>query len=116
MTLFEVNEASSLIQSEANEDANIIFGTVIDDSMGDEIRITVIATGFDPKGRNYERAPEIPSTSGYSKRREDLAKPTFIRNRDEKTGEKHVVVRMGMINDDDNPDFETPAFLRKQMD
>ena len=116
MTLFEVNEASSLIQSEANEDANIIFGTVIDDSMGDEIRITVIATGFDPKGRNYEGVPELSSVSGYAKRREDFAKPTFIRNRDEKTGEKPVVIRMGMINDDDNPDFETPAFLRKQMD
>ena len=117
MTLFEVNEASSLIQSEANEDANIIFGTVIDDSMGDEIRITVIATGFDPKGRNYEGVPELSTGPGYStKRREDLAKPTFIRNRDEKTGEKPVVVRMGLINDDDNPDFETPAFLRKQMD
>ncbi|MBW2631091.1 MAG: cell division protein FtsZ [Deltaproteobacteria bacterium] len=116
MTLFEVNEASSLIQSEANEDANIIFGTVIDDSMEDEIRITVIATGFDPKGRTYERAPEISSVSGYARKREDLARPTFIRNRDEKTGEKPVVVRMGMINDDDNPDFETPAFLRKQAD
>ncbi|MEA3486868.1 MAG: cell division protein FtsZ, partial [Thermodesulfobacteriota bacterium] len=101
----------------ASEDANIIFGTVIDDSMEDEIRITVIATGFDPKGRNYERAPELSTVPGYAtKRREDLAKPTFIRNRDEKTGEKPVVVRMGMINDDDNPDFETPAFLRKQMD
>ncbi|MEA1970385.1 MAG: cell division protein FtsZ [Thermodesulfobacteriota bacterium] len=116
MTLFEVNEASSLIQSEASEDANIIFGTVIDDSMEDEIRITVIATGFDPKGRNYERAPEIPSVPGYARKREDLAKPTFIRNRDEKTGEKPVVVRMGVINDDDNPDFETPAFLRRQAD
>ena len=116
MTLFEVNEASSLIQKEAHEDANIIFGTVIDDSMEDEVRITVIATGFDSRGSNYKRTPEIPSVSGYARKREDLAKPTFIRNRDEKTGENPVVVRMGMINDDDNPDFETPAFLRRQAD
>ena len=47
MSLYEVNEASSLIQEEADEDANIIFGTVIDQNMQDEIRITVIATGFD---------------------------------------------------------------------
>ena len=47
MSLYEVNEASSLIQAEAHEDANIIFGTVIDENMEDEIRITVIATGFD---------------------------------------------------------------------
>lgn len=46
MTLHEVNEASKLIQEEAHEDANIIFGAVIDESMSDEIRVTVIATGF----------------------------------------------------------------------
>ncbi|MBX7148852.1 cell division protein FtsZ [bacterium] len=46
MTLFEVNEACKLIQEEAHEDANIIFGAVIDDRMKDEMRVTVIATGF----------------------------------------------------------------------
>lgn len=46
MTLFEVNEASKLIQQECHEDANIIFGTVIDESMKDAVRMTVIATGF----------------------------------------------------------------------
>ncbi|HEX2571696.1 MAG TPA: cell division protein FtsZ [Polyangia bacterium] len=47
LTLFEVNEASSLIQEAAHEDANIIFGSVIDANFTDEVRITVIATGFD---------------------------------------------------------------------
>ena len=46
LKLSEVNEASSIIQSAAHEDANIIFGAVQDDGMGDEIKITVIATGF----------------------------------------------------------------------
>jgi cell division protein FtsZ len=46
LALHEINDASSLIQEEAHEDANIIFGAVIDESMGDELRITVIATGF----------------------------------------------------------------------
>ncbi len=46
MTLFEVNEASSLIHEAAHEDANIIFGSVIDEGMGDMLKITVIATGF----------------------------------------------------------------------
>src|SRR5262245_46064178 len=46
LALHEVNDASTLIQEEAHEDANIIFGAVIDETMGDEIRITVIATGF----------------------------------------------------------------------
>ncbi|MBI2212935.1 MAG: cell division protein FtsZ [Acidobacteria bacterium] len=47
MTLFEVNEAASIIQEAADEDANIIFGAVIDPKMKDEIKVTVIATGFD---------------------------------------------------------------------
>jgi len=47
LTLHEVNEASSLIEQAAHEDANIIFGSVIDANIGDEVRITVIATGFD---------------------------------------------------------------------
>ena len=47
LTLFEVNEAATLIQEAAHEDANIIFGSVIDASFVDEVRITVIATGFD---------------------------------------------------------------------
>jgi cell division protein FtsZ len=47
LSLYEVNEASTLITEAAHEDAEIIFGAVIDDTMGDEVRVTVIATGFD---------------------------------------------------------------------
>ncbi|MBV8733411.1 MAG: cell division protein FtsZ [Solirubrobacterales bacterium] len=45
--LFEVNEAAEIVQSAADSNSNIIFGAVIDDSLGDEVRVTVIATGFD---------------------------------------------------------------------
>ncbi|MFC5289214.1 cell division protein FtsZ [Actinokineospora guangxiensis] len=45
--LFEINESASLVQEAAHPEANIIFGTVIDDSLGDEVRVTVIAAGFD---------------------------------------------------------------------
>jgi cell division protein FtsZ len=48
--LFEINEAASLVQDAAHQDANIIFGTVIDDSLGDEVRVTVIAAGFEATG------------------------------------------------------------------
>jgi cell division protein FtsZ len=48
LKLSEVNEASTIIQSSAHEDANIIFGAVLDESLGDDIKITVIATGFRP--------------------------------------------------------------------
>jgi cell division protein FtsZ len=51
LTLHEVNEASTLIQNAAHEDANIIFGSVIDPNLSDEVRITVIATGFDRAGK-----------------------------------------------------------------
>lgn len=51
LSLFEVNEATTLITESAHEDAEIIFGAVVDDSMGDEIRVTVIATGFEQQAR-----------------------------------------------------------------
>jgi cell division protein FtsZ len=58
MTLHEVNEAASLVRDEAHEEANIIFGSVIDEGMGDALRVTVIATGLtDPQRiRHRERA------------------------------------------------------------
>ena len=57
--LFEINEAARLVQEAAHPDANIIFGAVIDDALGDEVRVTVIAAGFDggtPQKRSDERA------------------------------------------------------------
>jgi cell division protein FtsZ len=58
LSLFEVNEASTLIQEAAHEDANIIFGAVIDDQMADgEMRVTVIATGLDDS--RVRRSPDI---------------------------------------------------------
>ena len=45
--LFEINEAAQLVSEAAHQDANIIFGAVIDDALGDEVRVTVIAAGFD---------------------------------------------------------------------
>jgi cell division protein FtsZ len=67
--LFEINEAASLVQEAAHPEANIIFGTVIDDSLGDEVRVTVIAAGFEAGGPTHKkleptafRSPEKPST------------------------------------------------------
>jgi cell division protein FtsZ len=73
--LFEVNEAATVIHEVAHPEANIIFGAVIDDELGDEVRITVIAAGFerwdDPKGPRTTRsdesrgsAPEAGESSG----------------------------------------------------
>ncbi len=54
MTLHEISEASTLIQEAAHEEANIIFGTVIDSEVGDQIRVTVIATGFELAGPGFD--------------------------------------------------------------
>ena len=112
MTLYEINEASSLIQAEAHEDANIIFGTVVDDTMEDEIRITVIATGFEDSGKKKHSLTNIPRFGGH--KREDLSMPTFIRQ--EKSIDTVNVVKMGMVDDIDQMDLEIPTFLRRQAD
>jgi cell division protein FtsZ len=59
--LFEVSAAANLIEQAAHEDANIIFGTVIDDALGDEVRVTVIAAGFDG-GMPPRRQPAVRQT------------------------------------------------------
>jgi cell division protein FtsZ len=66
LTLHEVNEASSLIQQAAHEDANIIFGSVIDPNLTDEVRITVIATGVD-RTRKMAEPPQPSPTTRSSK-------------------------------------------------
>jgi cell division protein FtsZ len=110
MTLHEINEASSMIQAEAHEDANIIFGTVVDESMGDEIRITVIATGFE----NAESAAKSNVASfGDFRRGGNIAVPTFIRN--EKTADTGAV-KIHTLQEEENPDLEIPTFLRRQAD
>ncbi len=112
MSLYEVNEASSLIQAEAHEDANIIFGTVIDESMGDEIRITVIATGFDDVMKRKQTPDNVTHLGGF--RREDLSTPAFMRR--DKTRDNTNVVTLGINDDNDNIDIEIPTFLRRQAD
>src|SRR5690606_7535135 len=61
--LFEINEAASLVQEAAHPEANIIFGTVIDDSLGDEVRVTVIAAGFDGGAPTHKKL-EVTPVSG----------------------------------------------------
>ncbi|EID55672.1 cell division protein FtsZ [Saccharomonospora xinjiangensis] len=60
--LFEINEAASLVQESAHPEANIIFGTIIDDSLGDEVRVTVIAAGFDAGAPTHKKLD--PGTFG----------------------------------------------------
>jgi cell division protein FtsZ len=76
--LFEVNEAAEIIAAAADPDANIIFGAVIDESLQDEIRVTVIATGFDqrPSKQSSIKEVELKPFPG-----DDLEIPAFLRRR-----------------------------------
>ncbi len=84
MTLFEVNEASKLIQQEAHEEANIIFGAVIDEKCKEDIRVTVIATGFSKaaKKTTYSPATTLPKYKNVSPlfSPQPVAKPSYAAN------------------------------------
>jgi cell division protein FtsZ len=101
-----------MIQAEVHEDANIIFGTVVDESMGDEIRITVIATGFE-SAESAARAG-VASLGGFRRPPGNIAVPTFIRN--EKPADALPPLKTDTAEDDSRPDLEIPTFLRRQAD
>ncbi|AEE96771.1 cell division protein FtsZ [Mahella australiensis] len=84
--LFEVNEAAELVAEAADEEANIIFGAVIDDSLQDEVRITVIATGFEKAerkaaepSRDKNKAATKEAAAGISIDYDELDIPAFLR-------------------------------------
>ena len=109
LTLFEVNQAAAVIKETAHPDVNLIFGAVIDQNMGDEVRVTVIATGFERSGILVRRSAEVQKNPLYLEKpvqktdelarelqpveiaksdfaprtfnTEDLDIPTFLRNR-----------------------------------
>jgi cell division protein FtsZ len=85
--LFEVTEAAEVVTSAADQNANVIFGAVIDDAMGDEVRVTVIATGFGNgrrRRRSAEREAPLPSVpvpgGGFEVPDEALDVPSFLRD------------------------------------
>src|SRR6476659_1223030 len=67
--LFEINEAAEIVSSAADQNANIIFGAVIDEALADQVRVTVIATGFDRRGAAGQR-PAAAFASSFSPRDE----------------------------------------------
>jgi cell division protein FtsZ len=93
--LFEINEAAEVVQSAADSTANIIFGSVIDEQIGDEVRVTVIATGFD-HGRARPRTA-----------REETRDRASRRDRSPRVGERE---RSSLEISDD--DIDIPPFLR----
>ena len=105
MSLYEVNEAAAIIRETAHPDANMIFGAVIDETMGDALRITVIATGFE---RNPARRQVIPQFNRAAVSAEKLAeRPAGPPQREERSREA-VEPRFSPNN------LDIPAFLRRR--
>jgi cell division protein FtsZ len=127
ITMEEMTEASERIYNEVGDDADIIWGAVIDDDMGDEMRVTVIATGI---GGKAEEPVESGDPTFGGKVRDitpadlalvgdnDLDEPTFQRIRKQKavnesSGSIYKGYK-GMIID--NNDLDVPTFLRRKAD
>jgi len=132
MTLSEINEATTLVQKEAHEDANVIWGMVVDKAMKEEIRVTVIATGFGKKeekkaaqfkkvapisfGLREQNKLDIPRFSfGGKENNRDI--PAFMRK--VKSNERFDELKLELSSDfsaEDEDRFDIPTFLRKQAD
>ena len=94
-----MNAAAEIIQGVAHPDANIIFGTVIDDEMGDEVKVTVIAAGFDRWDSGTAKTPSLKSVDSGSRA------PTSIK---ELFGDEPQRDPL----DDGDDDFDVPSFLK----
>jgi cell division protein FtsZ len=99
--LFEVNEAAEVIHGVAHPDANIIFGSIIDDEMGDEVRVTVIAAGFD-------RWDDRDTSAGHSLSR-------HVNGSSRVDEELEALTRGPSVDDldlDGDDEFDVPSFLK----
>ncbi|PAY24337.1 cell division protein FtsZ [Dietzia natronolimnaea] len=124
--LFEINEAATLVQEEAHPDANIIFGTVVDDSLGDEVRVTVIAAGFEGgsrqtsgsggarRGRHHLDDEEVPGASGETGGAPGLGSTPLDGGRREERREagQSGAGSQGSRRRDEDDDIDVPPFMR----
>ena len=130
LTLVEVDAATNIIFEEAGKDANIIFGAVIDPSLGDEIRVTVIATGFNQGQYISEKEPGVEQVAAPILRPtqdllDQMNQPVF-KQQDESVEPsieepQQETSRPSFKFDDTNPaiygeDLDVPAFIRRQKD
>jgi cell division protein FtsZ len=109
MSLIDVNEAATLITEAAGTDANIIFGAVIDESLQDEIRVTVIATGF---GNGYDGIETESASDLFPTRKLVFEKGS--QKSEETFDEPKRVLQRSKVKSIQTDDWEVPTFLRKQ--
>lgn len=117
MGMHEVNDAATIIYEEVGDKANIIFGAVIDENMGDSLAVTVIATGFSEAWvKGISRQKTVTNTIPLDTK--TLEKPTFVRQ-EKKIMQQQTLdfEKLTEENDIQSPDdLDIPTFLRKQMD
>lgn len=120
VTLQEVNEAAEVIHAESHDDANIIWGMVIDDKAEDLVRVTVIATGF---GDHADESTTVSMTQvlgqeGGTNQKENFEVPAFARKSQENnSGEVIKLKKLSVLSSsEDEEKYEIPTFLRKQVD
>ncbi len=106
LTLYEVNNAAAIIKETAHPDVNLIFGAVIDPNMGDEIRITVIATGFDRKGMS-RRMLRSRMAANANINGSEYSAP--------QDGEREMVEAELQSPSFNTEDLDIPTFLRKRV-
>ncbi len=116
MSLHEVNDATTVISEAAGPDANIIFGAVIDPTMGAELRVTVIATGFQINGRAFTNGRHKRPGRYFDTALKEIDVPAYQRR--ERNGHSEPIIRPfeeELVPVPEPPeDYDIPAFLRKR--
>jgi cell division protein FtsZ len=112
MTMEEFDAASRVIHEKVHEDANIIVGLVIDEELGDTIKITAIATGFGDRFDIEKGRQEIRKVSPLVSRRDDRERPAFERLRERDS----VPRQSSFLADEYDEQYDIPTFLRKSVD
>ena len=119
--LHEVSRASTVVSDEAHEDANIIFGSVVHDDIGEEVRITVIATGFEPKEKRRGRGRDAGLTAEGVRPQDRDVPPLLRKQRHEVSSTPArpapiVSSSLGSGIDDEPSALDIPTFLRRAAD
>lgn len=114
--MFEVNEAARIITESADESARIIFGSVVDEKMGDDLKITVVATGFGNSGRSSKKAKATNPFRDLDTAQKDAKKKAGQSGAPAVPAAKSIMDEEAVDNeDDDDGDLDIPAFIRKKM-
>lgn len=136
LSMQEVSEAAEIITDSTDDEVKVIFGSVIDESMGDDVRITVIATGFEDRERKVSMPENIETGVGFNTKKTFYSSSIFTKKKVNKIElpkeEKNLEVDFsknnidvfednisepdnGPLKDEEEEDLEIPAFIRKKM-